>query len=91
MLPMLTMKHYSRFIVDYLAGLTSAHETRISKLIAKRDQLRRSLYPNQFFQCFDAIFISAPTYALNKELQNTLVKQYPTIKVRNSQQSILKF
>lgn len=81
MLPQMTMKHYSRFVVDYLVGLMGAHKNRISKLVAKKDQLRRSLYPNQFFQCFDAIYIAAPASALSKEHQNALMKQYPTIKV----------
>jgi hypothetical protein len=71
MLPMLTMKNYSRYVVEYLSGLLSHHSARIK---ASKTKL---LYSRQFFLLFDAIFTSVN---LSKESQAELLRQYDTIK-----------
>lgn len=72
MLPVMTMKHYSKFVVEYLSSLISHH--------SKIKSGPRVLYPHQFFQFFDAIFVQGPN-ALHKDVQAQLAKNYPKIKV----------
>ena len=68
---LLTYKSYSRFVINYLSELLNKH----SSGIGKRD---RVLSTDQFVSIFKSIFINGEL--LNKELQQTLFKQYPPIK-----------
>ncbi|TRY61534.1 hypothetical protein TCAL_05733 [Tigriopus californicus] len=72
MLPVLSLKNYSRFVVDYLVALLERHKSSI------RGQTRL-LCSSQFLKVFDAMFVNASN--LNKELQASLLSQYQSIKV----------
>lgn len=71
MLPVLTMKNYSRFVVEYLSGLLAHHSARVKSG-------KRILFSRQLFLCFDALFATANN--LNRELQAELQKQYDALK-----------
>ena len=76
MRPLIRLRHYSRFVVNYLSGLLEAHSASINS--GNWAKGPRILYPSQFFMLFDAIFTEAST--LPKELQASLFNQYHTIK-----------
>ena len=69
---LLTYKSYSRFVIQYLSELLQKH----SSSIGKRDKV---LSTDQFISIFKSIFINGELIN-NKELQQTLFKQYPDIK-----------
>ena len=71
MLPVLTMKNYSRFVVEYLSGLLAHHSARVKSG-------KRVIFARQLFLFFDALFATANN--LNKELQTELQKQYDALK-----------
>ena len=71
MLPVLTMKNYSRFVVEYLSGLLAHHSARVKSG-------KRIIFPRQLFLFFDALFATAGS--LNKELQAELQRQYDALK-----------
>ena len=72
MLPMMTMKNYSRFVTDYLAGLIKEHANKVKKRV-------KVIYASHFLRFLDALFVTSQS--LNKELQGTLINQYQAIKV----------
>ncbi len=73
MQPMMALKNYSRFVVEYLSGLFSHHSARIKSSKSKL------LYSRQYFLLFDAIF-GATGGNLNKDMQAELRRLYPAIK-----------
>ena len=81
MTDLLTYKHYSRFVVDYLCSLLYTHQSKI------RDKKipGRIVYTERFLKVLDTVFVQAT--GLNKEMQNKLVSQYPLVKVRWSRGS----
>eukprot|EP00095_Tigriopus_kingsejongensis_P002337 maker-scaffold868_size86715-snap-gene-0.23 protein:Tk02337 transcript:maker-scaffold868_size86715-snap-gene-0.23-mRNA-1 annotation:"hypothetical protein L798_09076" len=73
MLPLISLKNYSRFVVDYIRDLIKLHK---SKIVSGKVKL---LYTSQYFKILDAIFVNAPA-GLNKDFQAVLLDQYPAIK-----------
>ncbi len=91
---LLPLKHYSRFVVDYLGGLLDHHGDRVRKL--SKDPKSggggggRLLYSGQFFKIFDVIFNTAAFPNLNKQYKARLLELYPVIKVSGTICILLK-
>eukprot|EP00090_Calanus_glacialis_P038416 TRINITY_DN67042_c0_g1_i1.p1 TRINITY_DN67042_c0_g1~~TRINITY_DN67042_c0_g1_i1.p1 ORF type:complete len:657 (-),score=239.38 TRINITY_DN67042_c0_g1_i1:96-2066(-) len=74
MLPVITMKHYTKYVVDYLAGLLAAHN------ITKNTVLNKPVMdiPN-FLTVQDTVFIVS-TQVNNKECAKSLKDLYPGLR-----------
>lgn len=73
MLPVITMKHYTKYVVDYLAGLLAAHN------ITKNTVLNKPVMdiPN-FLTVQDTVFIVSTQ--INKECAKSLKDLYPALR-----------
>eukprot|EP00092_Neocalanus_flemingeri_P036346 GFUD01039569.1.p1 GENE.GFUD01039569.1~~GFUD01039569.1.p1 ORF type:complete len:658 (+),score=187.25 GFUD01039569.1:206-2179(+) len=73
MLPVITMKHYTKFVVDYLATLLSTHN------ITKTTVLNKPVMdiPN-FLTVQDTVFIVSTQ--INKDCARSLKDQYPALR-----------
>ena len=79
MAPVMTMRHYSRYVVSYLSSLVKLHQKTIDSTSGGQGG-RRLLYSSQFLTFFDAIFTVGPG-SLPKDVQAELAEQYPAVKV----------
>ncbi|CAB4061003.1 unnamed protein product [Lepeophtheirus salmonis] len=69
MVPLLPLRSYHKFILNYLSKLMDRH--------TKSD--KRVIFPSQFMQFIQVFFFYAPS-CLNKELAESLMKNYSKIK-----------
>ena len=70
----LSYKHYTRFVVNYLSGLLNIHGSKIKSHVQNNFKV---LNTQQFLKIFDTISEAS----INKEMQGVLLDQYETIKV----------
>ena len=77
MRPLLKLRHYSKFVVNYIKDLLRHHQ--VTSNLNKIKEGRRLLFTDQFFQIFDSVFVEAPI-SLNKELMAELDSIFPILK-----------
>ena len=70
---LLSYKNYTRFIVDYLVSLFDQHAEKASN--------NSILNCDQFFKIMERIYGAQYGGSINKELQQTLAKQFNNVKV----------
>jgi hypothetical protein len=73
MLPVITMRHYTKFVVDYLAALLAEHN------ISPATQLNKPVMDiANFITVQDMVFVVSST--INKEQAKALQSLYPSLK-----------
>ena len=73
MLPVITFRHYTKYVVDYLAALLAAHS------ITPDTQMNKPLMDiSNFITVQDTVFVVSS--AMNKEHARSLQQLYPSLR-----------